>query len=59
MLFRSVIGPNGAGKTTLVRAILGELPLDSGTARLGANVVIIERSADRMRYIDEMFGGRI
>lgn len=36
----AVIGPNGAGKTTLVRAILGELPLDSGTARLGANVVI-------------------
>ncbi|MCI3920217.1 alanine dehydrogenase [Paenibacillus sp. TRM 82003] len=26
---------------------------------LGANVVIIERSGDRMRYIDEMFGGRI
>jgi alanine dehydrogenase len=26
---------------------------------LGANVVIIERSADRMRYIDEVFNGRI
>jgi alanine dehydrogenase len=26
---------------------------------LGASVVIIERSADRMRYIDEIFGGRI
>ncbi|HZG55406.1 alanine dehydrogenase [Paenibacillus sp.] len=26
---------------------------------LGASVVIIERSADRMRYIDEMFDGRI
>jgi len=26
---------------------------------LGANVVVIERSADRMRYIDEAFGGRI
>ncbi|MCR2803083.1 alanine dehydrogenase [Paenibacillus soyae] len=26
---------------------------------LGANVVIIEKSADRMRYLDEVFGGRI
>jgi len=26
---------------------------------LGANVVIIERSADRMRYIDDTFAGRI
>jgi alanine dehydrogenase len=26
---------------------------------LGANVVIIERSADRMRYLDDMFGGRV
>ncbi|MBX3357880.1 MAG: ABC-F family ATP-binding cassette domain-containing protein [Phycisphaeraceae bacterium] len=35
-----VIGPNGAGKTSLVRAILGQLPLDSGVARLGASVAI-------------------
>lgn len=26
---------------------------------LGANVLIIERSADRMRYLDELFDGRI
>ncbi|WP_199623015.1 alanine dehydrogenase [Paenibacillus alkalitolerans] len=26
---------------------------------LGASVVIIERSADRMRYIDDVYGGRI
>jgi alanine dehydrogenase len=26
---------------------------------LGANVVIVERSAERMRYLDDMFGGRI
>ena len=26
---------------------------------MGANVVIIEKSADRMRYLDEVFGGRI
>ncbi|MBD2869586.1 alanine dehydrogenase [Paenibacillus arenilitoris] len=26
---------------------------------MGANVVILERSADRMRYLDDVFGGRI
>lgn len=26
---------------------------------LGANVVIVERSGDRMRYIDDVFGGRV
>jgi alanine dehydrogenase len=26
---------------------------------LGANVTIIERSADRMRYLDDLFGGRL
>jgi alanine dehydrogenase len=26
---------------------------------LGANVVIIERSADRMRYLDDVFGGQV
>jgi ATP-binding cassette subfamily F protein 3 len=36
----AIVGPNGAGKTTLVRALLGDLPLDSGTARLGASVYV-------------------
>ncbi len=36
----AVIGPNGAGKTTLVRCMLAQLPLDAGSAKLGANVVI-------------------
>ncbi len=35
-----IIGPNGAGKTTLVRCLLGELPLDEGDVRIGANVVV-------------------
>ncbi len=34
-----IIGPNGAGKTTLVRAILGDLTIDSGKLQIGANVV--------------------
>ena len=35
-----IIGPNGAGKTTLVRTLLGEIPPDAGTVRLGSNVKV-------------------
>jgi ATP-binding cassette subfamily F protein uup len=35
-----LIGPNGAGKTTLIRLILGELPPDEGSARLGTNLKV-------------------
>jgi ATP-binding cassette subfamily F protein uup len=34
-----LVGPNGAGKTTLLKLILGTLAPDSGTVRLGTNVV--------------------
>jgi ATP-binding cassette subfamily F protein uup len=35
-----IIGPNGTGKTTLLRVLLGELPPQSGTVRLGTNLQI-------------------
>jgi ABC transport system ATP-binding/permease protein len=36
----AIVGPNGAGKTTLVRTLLGEIPPDSGTVKLGTGLQI-------------------
>ncbi|MEE2829409.1 MAG: ATP-binding cassette domain-containing protein [Myxococcota bacterium] len=33
-----IIGPNGCGKTTLLRLMLGEIPPQSGTVRLGTKL---------------------
>lgn len=35
-----LIGPNGAGKTTLLRMILGELPQDVGSVRMGTKIEV-------------------
>jgi ABC transport system ATP-binding/permease protein len=41
-----IIGNNGIGKSTLVKVLLGELPIDSGKIKLGANLQIA--------YFDQM-----
>ncbi|MFN8121158.1 MAG: energy-dependent translational throttle protein EttA [Thermoleophilia bacterium] len=44
-----VIGPNGAGKTTLFRMIAGQETPDSGSLRLGENVIV--------SYVDQSRAG--
>ncbi|SAK82847.1 metal ABC transporter ATP-binding protein [Caballeronia ptereochthonis] len=38
--FIGVLGPNGAGKTTLMRALLGLVPVRSGTIRVNGEAVV-------------------
>src|SRR3954470_19909267 len=49
----SVLGPNGAGKTTLLEALLGRIPLESGTQWLGPGVEVGE--VDQAR--EQLSGG--
>jgi ATP-binding cassette subfamily F protein uup len=47
-----ILGANGSGKTTLLRMLLGELPPDSGSVRLGTNLQI--NYFDQLRHqLDE------
>lgn len=38
----AIAGPNGSGKTTLLGALLGRIPLEQGSSRLGPSVVVGE-----------------
>ena len=42
-----IVGPNGAGKTTLLQLLTGELPLDSGSLRLGTALRMVTLAQDR------------
>ncbi|HZT86076.1 MAG TPA: ABC-F family ATP-binding cassette domain-containing protein [Gaiellaceae bacterium] len=43
----AVAGPNGSGKSTLLEALLGRIPLASGSRVLGPGVVVGELEQDR------------
>ncbi len=49
----AILGPNGSGKTTLLRALLGDLPLASGTRRVGPGVVVGTLEQARGRFLGD------
>jgi ATPase subunit of ABC transporter with duplicated ATPase domains len=49
----AISGANGSGKSTLLAALLGRIPLDSGSARLGPGVVVGEVDQARARFLGE------
>ena len=49
----AITGANGSGKTTLLGALLGRIPLESGTAALGPGVVVGEVDQARGLFLGE------
>ena len=49
----ALVGPNGAGKTTLLRTLLGEIPPDKGTVKLGPKTRIAYYDQKRTQLDDE------
>jgi zinc transport system ATP-binding protein len=51
--FVAVLGPNGAGKSTLVRALVGLVPLASGTASVFGTPLAQFREWPRLGYVPQ------
>jgi ATP-binding cassette subfamily F protein uup len=56
-----IIGNNGVGKSTLLRLLLGELPPDSGSVKLGTNLEVgyfdqLQRELDPSKTVVEIIG---
>ena len=50
----AIIGPNGAGKTTLLRAVLGLIPISSGSITLfGAPIAQIGQQRHKIGYVPQ------
>jgi ATP-binding cassette subfamily F protein uup len=48
-----IVGANGAGKSTLLKILMGELPPDTGSVRLGTNLSIVYLDQGRAALKDE------
>jgi ATPase subunit of ABC transporter with duplicated ATPase domains len=60
----AITGPNGAGKSTLIGALLGRVPLSSGSAALGSGVSVGEVDQARSLFdgpapLLEVFAARV